>query len=702
MKKFFLLLKTVFLFSIAYAQQGVAINTDGSNADNSALLDIKSSSKGLLIPRLTATQKTAIASPAAGLLIYQTDGTTGFYYYNGSAWAPVSSAAGGPLTGWATTGNTGTDSTLNFIGTSDNQPLVGKVNGEQVLRLSQNLQSTLLGYKAGKLNTAQYNTFLGFQAGAANTIGDGNLFIGHDAGWLNTTGRQNIFIGPYNGINNTAGSYNQFIGFQSGQYNTTGSENTFSGYQSGQSNTTGYQNYFTGMYSGNSNTSGYQNHFEGYKAGAFNGIGNQNHFSGYYAGFHNSTANGNQFVGFEAGYTNTTGADNLFVGNMAGYFNTTANNNHFVGNSAGFSNTTGSKNHFEGNGAGYSNTSGSENYFSGFFAGHTNTSGQQNFFAGISAGMGSTGSYNQFIGYKAGYSTTTGTQNYFSGYKAGYSNTEGGLNFFEGNSAGYSYISGTGNYISGNEAGYSLTSGMLNTFVGNRAGYYKTSGDYNVFIGYDAGAYEQGSNKLYIANTSTTDPLIYGDFNNHFARINGHMEIKTTSPVTNVLNLVNDGEIHLNFDDTNPNAAGIWQLWAKNDGTPTGTKFQIVGGLNGIPLTILGSGNAILTGTLTQNSDIRLKKNISGIEGALAKITQLRGVTYNWISSSKDTTQQIGFIAQELEKVFPQLVKTDEKGMKSVAYSNITAILVEAVKEQQRQIDDLIKAVEELRKKAGN
>ena len=85
---------------IASAQQGVAITTDGTNADNSALLDIKSNSKGILIPRMTAAQKTAIASPASGLLIYQTNASAGFYYYNGSAWTPLTSLAQGPLTDW--------------------------------------------------------------------------------------------------------------------------------------------------------------------------------------------------------------------------------------------------------------------------------------------------------------------------------------------------------------------------------------------------------------------------------------------------------------------------------------------------------------------------------------------------------------------------------------------------------------------------
>src|SRR4030095_7295527 len=208
MKKIFLLLKTVFIFSIAYTQQGVAINTDGTNADNSAMLEIKSTSKGILIPRMTAVQKTAITTPATGLLIYQTDGTIGFYYYNGSSWTPLISAAAGPLSGWATTGNSATDSAVNFIGTSDNQPLIAKVNGEQVFRFSKNMHNVFAGYQAGKNNTGDYNSFYGYQAGMANTTGDGNLFVGNSSGIVNTTGRENIFVGTYSGNHNTSGSYN--------------------------------------------------------------------------------------------------------------------------------------------------------------------------------------------------------------------------------------------------------------------------------------------------------------------------------------------------------------------------------------------------------------------------------------------------------------------------------------------------------------
>ena len=73
--------------------QGVGINDDGSTPNSSAMLDINSTTKGLLIPRLTQAQRIAIVTPATGLMVFQTDNTVGFYYYTGSGWeqlAPMS------------------------------------------------------------------------------------------------------------------------------------------------------------------------------------------------------------------------------------------------------------------------------------------------------------------------------------------------------------------------------------------------------------------------------------------------------------------------------------------------------------------------------------------------------------------------------------------------------------------------------------
>ena len=82
MKNIFTLLTAALLTATTFAQVG--INTE--TPDASAALDITSTTGGLLVPRMTAAQRDAISSPASGLMIYQIDGTVGFYYYNGSSW----------------------------------------------------------------------------------------------------------------------------------------------------------------------------------------------------------------------------------------------------------------------------------------------------------------------------------------------------------------------------------------------------------------------------------------------------------------------------------------------------------------------------------------------------------------------------------------------------------------------------------------
>ena len=88
MKQFYTFLAAVLLTATTYAQVG--INTE--TPDASAALDITSTTGGLLLPRMTAAERDAITSAATGLMIYQTDGTAGFYYYNGSSWATLGSA----------------------------------------------------------------------------------------------------------------------------------------------------------------------------------------------------------------------------------------------------------------------------------------------------------------------------------------------------------------------------------------------------------------------------------------------------------------------------------------------------------------------------------------------------------------------------------------------------------------------------------
>jgi len=86
----------IFLIAVNFFKvyaQGMAVNSTGATAAPSAMLDVNSTTQGVLIPRMTAAQRTAISSPASGLLVYQTDGIAGFYFYNGSVWYSLNSTS---------------------------------------------------------------------------------------------------------------------------------------------------------------------------------------------------------------------------------------------------------------------------------------------------------------------------------------------------------------------------------------------------------------------------------------------------------------------------------------------------------------------------------------------------------------------------------------------------------------------------------
>lgn len=102
------------------------------------------------------------------------------------------------------------------------------------------------------------------------------------------------------------------------------------------------------------------------------------------------------------------------------------------------------------------------------------------------------------------------------------------------------------------------------------------------------------------------------------------------------------------------------------------------------------NGTIRATGDVIAYSDIRVKENVKTIDSALDKVTKLRGVEFNKIG---ETTKSIGVIAQEIEEVLPEVVKTDEEGMKAVAYGNITGVLIEAIKELKAEIEELKKQI---------
>ena len=116
-------------------------------------------------------------------------------------------------------------------------------------------------------------------------------------------------------------------------------------------------------------------------------------------------------------------------------------------------------------------------------------------------------------------------------------------------------------------------------------------------------------------------------------------------------------------------------------------------GLNNNHIYLDGNGNGDFTGNISavsinQTSDARLKTNVSTLTSGLAMVNSLRGVRYNWKDTSRPENK-IGFIAQEVEKVAPELVITKEDGFKAVNYGEMTALLVEAVKELTAQVEAL-------------
>ena len=132
---------------------------------------------------------------------------------------------------------------------------------------------------------------------------------------------------------------------------------------------------------------------------------------------------------------------------------------------------------------------------------------------------------------------------------------------------------------------------------------------------------------------------------------------------------------------------GNWKARMFADGAGHGyiDVFNAAGGstiaLNG------GSGNVFCT-SLTQSSDERFKKNIQPLKDVLSKVLAVKGFSFDWKEEGKNGEHSsIGFMAQQMETVFPELVHTNEDGYKSISYTNMSAILVEAVKEQQSVID---------------
>jgi len=392
--------------------------------------------------------------------------------------------------------------------------------------------------------------------------------------------------------------------------------------------------------------------------------GSKNVAIGYQALQNNLDAELNTAIGTFSLNQNTTGEKNTALGSSALYENVMGNENVAIGYSALLKNVGGEMNTAIGTHALADNLAGKRNTAVGSFALRTNKGFDDNTAIGFEAlrdmetgggkhtalGSGAlrflkTGGANTALGYRALHMATLSSKNTATGVHSLFNNQKGNKNTatgymalaknFKGDhntaigAAALQSNNGSQNSAVGTQALFANKAGADNTAIGFRAGGHNVSGSKNIFIGYRAGdsaQYKDVSNTLVISNGSRgTQPLIVGDFAKSRFRVNG----------------------------------------------------------------------VITANELTKISDARVKQNVSNIKNPLEKILKLGGKTYTAISTNGETSPtptgqlDFGLIAQEVESVLPELVSTGKNGYKSVAYLKVIPILIEAIKAQQQQIEDL-------------
>ncbi len=572
-----LLITTLTVFS------QVAINANGNTANTSAMLDISSTSKGLLIPSMSSSQRGDITSPANGLLVYDTD-TKSFWFYNSTAseWQKVGSDVAGAsdIDGLSDARSGGYSVFVGYDAGSNDDGTSNMNTSSGYGSLSSNVDgdnNAALGYSALTKNNADYNTAIGSKAMYWNNDGVDNTTIGRQGLHENTSGNYNVGVGSLSGYNNKTGSRNTMLGFGAGygNVNQNVSGSIFIGYMAGYmesndnklyiSNTAtpfpliggdfstskveingtlkiaggspGNNKVLTSDASGNATWETPATY-----ASVINDLGDGNSdgmsvFLGINSGRVDDGANWNSGIGYNSFYSNISGQNNVGMGNGALYFNSVGNRNVAIGNSSLMSNTTGNSNVAIGYRSLYNGADKSNIVAIGDSALLNN---------GVGATMLAHSSQNTAVGSKSQLANTIGTENTTLGFETLKANTTGNNNVAIGSKSLFQSNDGSSNTAIGCNALFSLVSGTSNTAIGRNAGLNAT-GSHNIFLGKSAGMNETGSNKLYIANTSTSSPLIWGDFNTNIAAINGKLGIGTQAP-TKELEVTGSAKISVDFE----------------------------------------------------------------------------------------------------------------------------------------------------------
>lgn len=279
-------------------KENVGIGT--TKPDQSAVLEISSSTKGVLMPRMSLQQRNAIQSPAQGLVVYQTDFLSGFYYFDGKEWKALTNAVSDKSVAadpndWTINGNAGL-SASNFIGTTDSAPFNIKVNNNKSGQISASNTNTHFGYASGNSGGAgTENTGFGWLSLLSYTTGYGNVAFGNQALQKTTTGQLNLAIGGFSLQNNLGGFGNVGLGYASLINNVSGNNNIAIGADALYANNAN-GNIAIGRSALQNVTTGINNLAIGYQSG------------------NSGNGSNNIFIGSQSGFSET-GSDKLYIAN---------------------------------------------------------------------------------------------------------------------------------------------------------------------------------------------------------------------------------------------------------------------------------------------------------------------------------------------------------------------------------------------------
>ncbi|MFZ9969952.1 MAG: tail fiber domain-containing protein [Bacteroidia bacterium] len=379
--------------------QNVGINETGANPNASAMLDVAANNKGILIPRLNRAQKFLINNPANGLLIYQTDDTVGFWYYEQNKWVPVmrSVTAGKGLSGGFIQGN----GSISMQSTGVTPGTYGRINEYPVFTVNDLGQLTFAGVQTindkdstnelQSISISNDTLYLSKNGGSAFLSGgwrtSGNDNIDDNTDFFGTTTNQAIRIKANNTWWGELNPKTRNISFgDRAHINNKGSDNIAMGRDALYSNVSGTDNIALGEYS-----------LENLRSGSYNVS------LGYQSMFNTNNSMYNVALGFRPLYTQISGYYNVALGYYAGYYQYSASYNTAIGTYSLYYNYNGYMN----SGLGYAsimyNRLGIYNTGSGAYALYVNQNGNYNTADGAFAlRYINGGDYNTAIGYTAG------------------------------------------------------------------------------------------------------------------------------------------------------------------------------------------------------------------------------------------------------------------------------------------------------------